>query len=160
AAEYGWIDGHVHEIAFPLVTTRPAAPNPLRGALLTVSNTHGQLPGSPDATWLSAKIHTHSERMNEIITEHLPTLLADLGARLAPAPSCWWFRYHSRYETDHLRLRIRTHHHYAACTTAVGEWTRRMRLAGMAGQLVLDTYVPEIGRYGHGAAMRAAEDVF
>ncbi|MGH3752944.1 MAG: lantibiotic dehydratase [Pseudonocardiaceae bacterium] len=161
AAEYGWIDGHAHEIALPLVTTRAPAPNPLRGALPVVANTHGQLPGSPDTTWLSAKIHTHPERMNEIITGHLPTLQAALDTALGTAPSCWWLRYHSPAETDHLRLRIRTdRHHYATCTNAVGEWTQRMRQAGMVGRLVLDTYYPEIGRYGPGPAMHAAEDVF
>jgi thiopeptide-type bacteriocin biosynthesis protein len=35
-----------------------------------------------------------------------------------------------------------------------------MRQAGTAGQLVIDTYRPEVGRYGHGAAMSAVEDVF
>lgn len=161
AAEYGWIDGHAHEIALPLVTTRAAAPNPLRGALPMVTNTHGQLPGNPEATWLSAKIYTHPERMNEIIIEHLPTLLAALDTALGTSPSCWWLRYHSPAETDHLRLRLHTdHHHYAACTNAVGEWTQRMRQAGMAGRLAIDTYSPEIGRYGHGAAMHSAEDVF
>ncbi len=155
AAEYGWIDGHAHEVALPLVTTRAAAPNPLRGPLPVVTNTHGHLPGSPEATSLSAKVYTHPERITEIITEHLPTLLAALD----PKPSCWWLRYHSPQETDHLRLRIRTDH-YVACTNAVGEWSQRMRQAGMVGRLVIDTYYPEIGRYGHGEAMDAAEDVF
>ena len=165
AAECGWIDGHAHEIALPLVTTRAPAPNPLHGTLPTVTNTHGQLPGPPETTWLSAKLYTHPERMNEIITGHLPTLLAALHATLDTTrdsePSCWWLRYHSPQETDHLRLRIRTDRdNYAACTKAVGEWTRRMRQAGMVGRLAIDTYSPEIGRYGHGAAMDAAEDVF
>ncbi|MBV9013640.1 MAG: lantibiotic dehydratase [Pseudonocardiales bacterium] len=156
AAEFEWIDGHAHEVALPLVTTRTAAPSPLRGCLPEVTNTHGHLPGSPEATWLSAKVYTHPERMNEIITEHLPTLLATLGTT-----SCWWLRYHSPQETDHLRLRIRTEgNHYAAYAGAVGKWTQRMRQAGMVGQLVLDTYYPEIGRYGHGVALEAAEDVF
>jgi thiopeptide-type bacteriocin biosynthesis protein len=156
-AEYGWIDGHAHEIALPLVTTRPAAPNPLRGALPTVTNTHGQLPGSPDATWLSAKVYTHPERMNEIVTDYLPALLAGFD----PEPPCWWLRYRSPQETDQLRLRIRTDgRNYASYTHAVGEWAHRMRQAGVAGQLVIDTYRPEIGRYGHDAAMNAAEDVF
>ncbi|MGH3624451.1 MAG: lantibiotic dehydratase, partial [Sciscionella sp.] len=157
AAEYGWIDAHAHEIALPLVTTRATAPNPLRGALPEVTNTHGHLPGTLEATWLSVKIYTHPERMNEIITEHLPILQASLD----PEPSCWWLRYHSPQETDHLRLRIRTdRHYYATCTNAVGEWTQRMRQAGMVGRLVIDTYRPEIGRYGPGEAMNAAEDVF
>jgi thiopeptide-type bacteriocin biosynthesis protein len=156
-AEYGWIDGHAHEIALPLVSRRPAAPNPLRGALPTVTNTHGQLPGSADATWMSAKIYTHPERMNDIITEHLPALLPTLGTER----SCWWLRYHSPHETDHLRLRIRTDHdHYATCATAVGEWTQQMRQAGLTGHLVIDTYQPEVGRYGPDAAVAAAENVF
>ncbi|MBB5803868.1 hypothetical protein F4560_003636 [Saccharothrix ecbatanensis] len=29
-SDYGWIDSHAHEIALPLVTTRPAAPDPAR----------------------------------------------------------------------------------------------------------------------------------
>jgi thiopeptide-type bacteriocin biosynthesis protein len=156
-AEFGWIDGHAHEIALPLVTTRAAAPNPLRGCLPEVTNTHGHLPGFPEATWLSVKIHTHPERMNEIIAEHLPTLQVALGTD----PSWWFVRYHSPWETDHLRLRIHTDRdHYAAYATAVGEWTQRMRQAGMVGRLVIDTYHPEIGRYGHGEAMDATEDVF
>ena len=156
AAEFGWIDGHVHEVALPLVTTRAAAPNPLRGCLPEVTNTHGHLPGFPEATWLSAKIYTHPERMNEIIAEHLPTLLAALGTT-----SCWWLRHHSPQETDHLRLRIRTDRdHYAVYAAAVGEWAQRTRQVGMAGRLVLDTYYPEVGRYGHGETLDAAEDVF
>ncbi|ONI85696.1 hypothetical protein ALI22I_28450 [Saccharothrix sp. ALI-22-I] len=157
AADYGWIDHHAHEIALPLVTARPAAPNPLRGALPEVNNTHGHLPGAPDSGWLTAKIHTHPERMNEIIARHLPALLDGLDG-----DPCWWFlRYHSTRETDHLRLRLRTDPgHYSACTNALGEWTQRMRQAGLIGRLVLDTYHPEVGRYGHGATLAAAEDVF
>jgi class I lanthipeptide synthase len=37
---------------------------------------------------------------------------------------------------------------------------QRLRHDGVAGRLVLDTYHPEAGRYGHGAAMEAAEEVF
>ncbi len=156
AAEFGWIDGHAHEVALPLVTTHAAAPDPLRGGLPMVTNAYGHLPGSPEATRLSAKIHTHPERMNEIIAEHLPTLLAALGST-----SCWWLRYRSPQETDHLRLRIRTdREYYAAYAGAVGEWTQRMRQAGMVGRLVIDTYYPETGRYGPGVALDAAEDVF
>ncbi|MGH3936858.1 MAG: lantibiotic dehydratase, partial [Pseudonocardiaceae bacterium] len=52
-AEYGWIDGHAHEIALPLVTTRSPAPSPLATPRPLVTNSaHGQLPGSPDAAWL------------------------------------------------------------------------------------------------------------
>ncbi|MEV8442125.1 lantibiotic dehydratase [Actinosynnema sp. NPDC051121] len=156
-AEYGWIGHHAHEIALPLVTTHLTAPDPLRGPLPEVDNTHGQLPGTPGATWLAAKIYTHPERMDDIITGHLPALLDELDA-----DASWWFlRYHSQHETDHLRLRLRTTpDHYAACTKALGKWTQRMRQTGLTGRLVFDTYHPEVGRYGHGAALTAAETVF
>ncbi|GAA1311749.1 lantibiotic dehydratase [Saccharothrix xinjiangensis] len=156
-AEYGWIGHHAHEIALPLVTTHPAAPDPLRGALPELNNTHGQLPCAPGSTWLTAKIYTHPERMDDVITGHLPALLDELDA-----DTPWWFlRYHSPHEDDHLRLRLNpTPDHYAACTKALGKWTQRMRQAGVAGRLVFDTYHPEVGRYGHGAALPAAETVF
>jgi class I lanthipeptide synthase len=158
-AEFGWLGGHAHEIAFPLVTVRSAAAGPPTACLPTVTNAaHGQLPGSPDAAWLYAKIHSHPERHDEIIAFYLPRLLAALSGQ----PRHWFVRYHSPHETNHLRLRIGTHgpEHYAACVTAVGRWVQQMRHDGLAGRLVIDTYYPETGRYGQGAAMEAAEDVF
>ena len=158
-AEFGWLGGHAHEIAFPLVTVRSAAPAPITACLPTVTNAaHGQLPGSPGAAWLYAKIHSHPERHDEIIAEHLPRLLTVLGGE----PRYCLVRYRSPHETDHLRLRIRTSgaEHYAAYSAAVGRWVQRMRYDRLAGRLVIDTYYPEIGRYGQGAAMGAAEEVF
>lgn len=161
-AEFGWIDGHAHEIAVPLTTTRGAAPSSVRG-LPMVTNTHGHLPGDPDTTWLSTKIHTHPERMNEIIADHLPGLLAKLGAEHTDPSwsACWWVRYRGPRETDHLRLRVRTGPGgHAAGMVVVGQWTQRLRQAGLAAGLLIDTYRPEIGRYGPGKAMDAAEDFF
>lgn len=43
---------------------------------------------------------------------------------------------------------------------AVGAWAQQLRHEGVAARLVFDTYYPESGRYGHGAAMDAAEEVF
>src|SRR5206468_4167494 len=118
---YGWLDGHAHEIAFPLVTTRPAAPAPLHGPLPVVTNSHGQLPGTTDARWLSAKLFTHPERITDIVTEHLPGLLTSLND-----PDCWWLRYHSPHETDHLRLRLAAPSgYYGTYANMVGEWAQR-----------------------------------
>jgi thiopeptide-type bacteriocin biosynthesis protein len=156
AGDYGWLDGHAHEIAFALASTRPAAPNPLHAPLPVVTNSHGHLPGAEDSRWLSAKLFTHPERITEIVTEHLPSLLTSLNN-----PGCWWLRYHSPHETDHLRLRIATTPgNYGTYTNVVGEWAQLMRNAGLLRRLVLDTYTAEIGRYGHGSALEAAEAVF
>ncbi|MGW1887768.1 lantibiotic dehydratase [Streptomyces sp. NPDC001970] len=159
ADDFGWIGHHVHEIAMPLVTTRPPAPSGLSGPLPTLVNSAlGHMPGSPDASWLHAKIHTHPERMDEIITGHLPRLLAAL-----PGEPDWWFlRYRSPYEADHLRLRLRipSTGQYATFAAAVGQWAEQLRNGALAGRLVLDAYSPEIGRYGQGTALEAAEAVF
>ena len=158
-ADFGWLHGHAHEIAVPLVTTRPATPSPLAGPCPLLTNGgHGQLPGAPGTVWLYAKIHTHPLLLDELIAEQLPELLATLEDE----PLWWFVRYRSPQETDHLRLRIRIpgREQYGACVVAVGAWALRLRQEGMAGRLVLDTYHPETGRYGHGAAMAAAEEVF
>jgi hypothetical protein len=71
--EFGWAGGHAHEIALPLVTTRPPAPSPPIAVRPVVTNSgHGQVPGSAKTTWLYAKLHTHPERVAEIIADRLP----------------------------------------------------------------------------------------
>ncbi|WP_207944863.1 lantibiotic dehydratase [Actinomadura rubrisoli] len=168
AEDCGWLDGHVHEVAVPLVTTRPPAPCPLRGSLPLVTNTdHGHSPGSSESAWLQAKIFSHPEQHEAIITERLSELLTTLGdtahsdGPAVPVP-CWFVRYRSPYETDHLRLRVYTpdSENCAAAVTAVADWAAGLRRDGAAGSLVFDTYRPEVGRYGPGEAMRAAEAVF
>jgi thiopeptide-type bacteriocin biosynthesis protein len=156
---FGWAGGHVHEIALPLFTTRPPSPSPRITGRPTVTNSrHGQLPGSAETTWLNAALHTHPERIDEIITDRLPVLLNGLD----PAPECWFVRYRSPHEIDHLRLRLRTpdRAYYARALAALGDWAAQLRQDGAAGLLTVGTYLPETGRYGHGAAMDAAETVF
>jgi thiopeptide-type bacteriocin biosynthesis protein len=159
AADLGWIDGHAHDIAVPLVTTRLPAPTPVASPLPVVTNSgHGQLPGAPQTAWLYAKLHTHPERIDEILAEQLPRLLDILGCK----PRCWFLRYRSPSETDQLRLRIRAldSEQYGRHVAAVGAWAHQLRHKGLAGRLVLDTYHPEVGRYGDREALDAAEEVF
>jgi thiopeptide-type bacteriocin biosynthesis protein len=156
---FGWLDGYAHEIAVPLVTTRPPQPCPLVGPLPVLTNRdHGRVPGQAGAEWLYVKIYAHPERHDEIIAEHLRGLCRALGQDAA----YWFVRYRSAQETDHLRLRIRlpAPGQYGGYAEAVGDWATRLRCANLAGRLVLDTYYPEVGRYGAGPAMAAAEDVF
>ncbi len=157
--ELGWIGGHAHEIALPLVAVGAPAPNPLVASLPVVTNHgHGQAPASVASRWLNAKIPTHPERMGEIIADHLPGLLAELGEETP----YWFVRYRSARETDHLRLRVRTSsgEEAAAGTQAIARWADRLRGERLAGPLAFDTYPPETGRYGTGTAMEAAETVF
>jgi thiopeptide-type bacteriocin biosynthesis protein len=159
AAEFGWFDDHAHEVVLPLVATRPGAPSPLAGSLPVVTNTrYGQLPGEADARWLYGKLDAHPERHDELIAVHLPALRDALGVDAA----YWFVRYRSPRETDHLRLRLRIPGpgQYGACAAAVARWARGLRDEGVAGWLVLESYLPEVGRYGSSAAMDAAEAVF
>ena len=43
---------------------------------------------------------------------------------------------------------------------AIGDWARQLHRDGLAARLVFDPYQPEVGRYGDGPAMDAAEAVF
>ncbi len=155
-ADYGWIGGHAHEIVIPLATTEPPAPAPAAVSRPPLAG-HGQFPAAPGATWLNAKLHTHPHRIDELITEHLPRLLAELDS-----PDWWFIRYRSAAETDHLRLRLRTSdpHTYASVLTALGTWVHQLRADNAISRMVIDTYYPETGRYGHGPALTAAEAVF
>jgi thiopeptide-type bacteriocin biosynthesis protein len=73
----------------------------------------------------------------------------------------WWFL--RLVEPDHhlrLRLRLPTPHQFGDAAARLAAWTNRLTDAGVFGGLHLDTYRPEIGRFGHGPALQAAETVF
>ncbi|TDC97254.1 lantibiotic dehydratase [Actinomadura sp. 7K507] len=179
-----WLDGHAHQVVVPMLSTRPPVPCPLeRHRPVPVTNTAGQLPGASDTRWLSAKLYAPPGLHSRILAEHLPVLLDDLsepdlnqpdgqaghsgpGGRaedgLGTASAVWWLRYRDATDPDHLRIRVRTTgpRHYGTCAAAVGAWAARLREHGMVRRLILDTYDPEVGRYGHGPALEAAERVF
>ncbi|MDX3308886.1 lantibiotic dehydratase [Streptomyces sp. ME08-AFT2] len=156
---YGWIGGHVHEIALPMTSTRRPIPDPLSGFLpLLTNSTLGPVPGAVQAPWLNAKIYSHPDQLDELIGTHL----ARLAPQLPGTPEWWFIRYRTPHDLDHLRLRIRTRSpgQYAACTELVAGWATGLRREGLSSRLVFDTYTPEIGRYGPAASLRCAEAVF
>jgi thiopeptide-type bacteriocin biosynthesis protein len=117
---------------------------------------HGQLPLAADSAWLSAKLFTARDAMDEIIGRHLPALIASLGT-----DDAWFIRYRNREETDHLRLRIAAGHGLAVGrAAALAAWAGDLRVRRLCSRCTLDTYYPETGRYGGGQGMRAAEAVF
>ncbi|MFH8766294.1 lantibiotic dehydratase [Streptomyces althioticus] len=154
--DLGWL-GHAHELTVPLATTRPPAPHPDLTHAPVVTNRDLAQPADSAQRWTQAKVFTHPIAMDQIITARLPRLLEDLGTERA-----WFARYRSPRETDHLRIRVPTGTPdvQAATLRALSAWTRRLIADGLASQLILDGYRPETGRYGTGAAMAAAEDVF
>ncbi|MFJ5263344.1 lantibiotic dehydratase [Streptomyces sp. NPDC088387] len=158
AGDLGWTGGRAHEIVIPLVAVdRPRAP--VRGSGSAVTQEQGRLPGCGDL--LAISLHGPRDRQDPLLTRHLPSLLGELGE-----PRWWFVRHrdpedHHRDPEDHLRLRL-------ACTPGslgtavgqVGEWTERLRHAGLVTDASLETYYPQTARFGGPAAMEAAEECF
>ena len=155
--DYGWLGGHAHEIALPLTRLGAPAPAEMSERLVRVLGAgHGQLPLATDSAWLSAKLFTAPDAMDEIIGGHLTALIAALGT-----DEVWFIRYRNREETDHLRLRIAAGHGQAEHRAAtLAAWASNLRILRLCARCTLDTYYPEAGRYGDGECMRAAEAVF
>ena len=155
--DYGWIGGHAHEVALPLTRRGTPAPTGMPPRPVSVSSAaFGQLPLAASSTWLSAKLFTAPDAMDEIIGAHLPALIATLGT-----DEVWFIRYRNREETDHLRVRIAAGHGQAACrAAALAAWAADPHVHQLCARVALDTYYPEVGRYGDGECMRAAEAVF
>ena len=107
--DYGWIGGHAHEVALPLTRRGAPAPTGMPRAGLGLGCRIRPASAGRDSTWLSAKLFTAPDAMDEIIGAHLPALIATLGT-----DEVWFIRYRNREETDHLRVRIAAGHGQAA----------------------------------------------
>jgi hypothetical protein len=95
---------------------------------------HGQLPLAEDSAWLSAKLFTARDSMDEIIGRHLPALTASLGT-----DEVWFIRYRNREETDHLRVRIAAGHGQAAHrAAALVAWVSDLRVRRLCARFALD----------------------
>ncbi|HEX8009131.1 MAG TPA: lantibiotic dehydratase, partial [Trebonia sp.] len=153
---YGWADGRAHEICVPLVSAVPPLPAPPTAWITrtrVVGRDYGHLPGC--SRWLYLKVYGHPTRQDEILA-HVSVLLAAWD----DPPPWWYVRY--RDPDPHLRLRLLLPDvaAYGPAAGRAGTWAAGLRNAGLAGHIVFDTYYPETGRYGSGAAMTAAESVF
>jgi thiopeptide-type bacteriocin biosynthesis protein len=106
---------------------------------------------------LYARLHGHPSLADVILTDHLPSLLTAWQWEDGATPVWWFVRY--RHPMPHLRLRLRTDA-YGWAADRLGTWAAELRHHGLINRLVLDTDLPEFGRYGHGTAMAAAEELF
>ncbi len=154
---FGWLDGRAHEIVVPLESTSKPGWPPIPRRVIPVhaiGPDHGHLPG--DSEWLFVKLYGHPDRHTAILTTHIPSLLSTWDE-----PPQWWFLPY-RDPENHLRLRFRLPDVDAFGQSArrVGSWAASLRRLSLVGNVQLDTYYPETGRFGNGAAMTAAESVF
>ncbi|MGW7295362.1 lantibiotic dehydratase [Streptomyces xiamenensis] len=127
----GWL-GRPHELLIPLRLTapRPApAPSTARRAC--------------DTTALTAQIHGHPDRYDEILLDWLPELLRDLGA----AP--WWFtRQRAAPRPDAqslllLTLPLRRDEEYAPTAGLVNNWARTLRARNLVSRVLVSEALPD-----------------
>ncbi|WP_163508694.1 lantibiotic dehydratase [Fodinicola acaciae] len=136
----GWADGHAAEIVVPLLHRDPA---PVRTPPLRHATRSVHLPGGE---WLSLKLYAARDRQPEILVR-LPELLARHTGQ--------WFFLRYWDSAPHLRLRL-----HRGRLADVHDWAAGLVDTGLLGDLVVDTYRPEIMRYGGPAAIEAAERAF
>ncbi|MGW1997710.1 lantibiotic dehydratase [Embleya sp. NPDC001921] len=147
--ELGWTGGRAHEVVIPLVADQDVAPVPARHV---VAREHGHLPGCDNR--IDLRLHGHRDRQNPVLTRYLPALLDELGFPR------WWFVRH-RDPDDHLRVRLTcAPGAVGGAFERIGEWTRRLRRQGLITHAGVDTYHPEIARFGGPTAIDAAERYF
>ncbi|WP_455362346.1 lantibiotic dehydratase [Streptomyces sp. SYSU K21746] len=149
-ADHRWCDGRAHEVVIPLAATAPPAPAPV---FLTGSAPLPVTDREHRAKVVFVKLYAQPEAFDTLLTAHLPTLLQ----RWTTSPRWWFARY--RRPAPHLRLRLHdADHEHAAGQVAA--WAAELRQRGLLGEITFDAYRPETGRYGTGAAMAAAEELF
>lgn len=153
-AEYQWC-GRVHEVVIPLTATAPpstADQRRRRARPAALPSPHP--PG--DATWCYLKLYAHPDRHDLLVRTHLPRLLDAAG----PSRPWWFLRYED--PEPHLRVRIRLTDQTCLSTLVahIADWSSDMHRRGLVSATQMNTYRPETGRFGVGAAMRAAEEVF
>jgi thiopeptide-type bacteriocin biosynthesis protein len=157
----GWLGGRAHDIVVPLVarqpqtTARPSRPTPAR---IVWPREHGLSPGA--SPLLFAKLYGDPQRQDTVLTEHLPTLLAEWDEE---QPRWWFLRFREGGE-HYLRLRITLSSSepavFGEAAGRVSAWTDRLRRQGLLREVAFATSYPETGRWGSGAALAAAEAVF
>jgi lantibiotic biosynthesis protein len=161
AGAYGAL-GRAHEFLIPLAPTVGSVAERLLPVAAPVEVVHrgaGQLPGG--SPWLCLRLFAHPARFDDILVTHLPRLFAGWDA-----PPWWWFDRHRDLmrpaDEQHLILclQLGSAPAAAAALTRAADWAADLRQARLLARLEASTYQRQTGRFGHGPAMDAAEQVF
>jgi lantibiotic biosynthesis protein len=152
--------GRACELLIPLTLAQPTAAAAVPGTAARrpiVARGDLQLPGR--APVLHAHLHAHPRRFDEILTSHLPQLLAQTGGNTV----AWWFQRHDSSQTGTdpylgLYLRLPRTEDFGTVAAVVSDWADTLTRSGLLAQLAFGTYQPHTGTYGPNAT--AAEEVF
>ncbi|WP_433228840.1 lantibiotic dehydratase [Actinomadura formosensis] len=150
----GWI-GRPTELVIPMVAVSPSPTTP-------VTASPGLIHQPGDAELLRAHLVGNPARFDAILTRHLPVFAEQLGG----AVQRWWIRRHRdliRLEADQylvVLFRLADSSQYGTVAARLAAFTADLRGRGLVGHLTLTRATEHPGRYGHGPAMEAAENVF
>ncbi|MFJ8641896.1 lantibiotic dehydratase [Streptomyces sp. NPDC093610] len=155
---HGWI-GRAHEIWLSLGRPQPGTTDVPAFRPTTSPAREQHLPGA--GNMLLAQLHAHPRRYDEILSRHLPRLLAAFDEQ----PPAWWFTRHremARPDADQ-RLDLTLHlppEAYGTAAQYICTWADNLHRLGLSSGLILAPYQPQTGRFGRAAAMDAAHQVF
>lgn len=155
---HGWI-GRAHEIWLSLGRLQPETTDVPRPPRAAEAVTERRLPSAGDV--LHAQLHAHPRRYDEILSRHLPRLLAAFD----DTPPMWWFTRHrdmARPDADqHLDITLHLPPSaYGAAAQHIRTWADDLTGLRLASGLVLAPYQPHTGRFGGVSVMNAAHQVF
>lgn len=154
ADAFGWI-GHAHEVVLPFAADQKPAPAPAFRLDRVSERRARRIPGGSDRAFL--KLYGNAARVPEVLTEHLPRLLRDNGIGQAT----WFIRYAD--PEPHVRLRLCLPggpEAFGVTAQKVATWAAELMDDGLIQRVTWDTDQPEIGRYGTGTVLDAAEAYF
>jgi lantibiotic biosynthesis protein len=147
----GWI-GRPAELLIPLTLTAPAArPVPVTAPPGTVHR-----PGA--SAIVCAQLTGDPARFDDILAAHLPALAERISDR-------WWVRRHRDLihpeSPQHIAvyLRLPDAGDFAKAAAELAAFAAGLQARGLPGDLTLTSFYEQPGRYGHGAALEAAERV-
>lgn len=151
----GWI-GRPAEILIPMTMASPA-PRPL-----PVTAAPGAVLRPGAGTMVCAKLAGNPARFDDIVSIHLPCL----AQRLDGLAERWWMRRHRDLihpeSGQHLAvfLRLTDPAGFARAAAELAAFASDLTARGLPSQLTLAPYAEHPGRYGHGDALEAAEQLF
>jgi thiopeptide-type bacteriocin biosynthesis protein len=159
----GWLRGpdgaRTGEVMVQLLRASAEA-RPTPAAARTRRRPAGAAPHMPGGEWLYAKLYGGPDALREITSGRL-------GELTDPAGMAWcgvhhWFYLPYRDPDPHLRLRFTGEpaRIWSALLPRLHDWTSALHASGLLGRWTVDTYDPEIERFGGPAPLRAAERAF
>ncbi|OEV30461.1 lantibiotic dehydratase [Streptomyces nanshensis] len=155
---HGWI-GRAHEVWVSLGRPQTEAAEMPRPRPAPAVASGRRFPGAGDV--LHAQLHAHPHRYDEILSRHLPRLLAPFE----DTSPTWWFTRHREMARPDSGQRLDLTLHlppgtYSTAAEHTRAWVDGLHRLGLASGFALATYQPQTGRFGHGAATDAAHQVF